>query len=240
MVLCTSMRRCLTMMTLPPLRLISSATAFVLGMHISFSLAGDAAPEQRPNGLVRIPNSRAQLVYIRPGTDLSKYRTIELRSLHVPEKVRDAAPSGTRSRGFESYVLRDQDVAALQEAYDKAMREQLSRAGYTFVTTPGPDTLIVEAQIIDIKLAAPIESTRRSYSGGGFVVSRGGGSMAIAAAFGDGATNQVIAEAADRSLPGNVWGVNNSVTNRAEVRRAFTRWASALREGLSRRRVSVN
>jgi len=62
--------------------------------------------------------------------------------------------------------------------------------------------------------------------------------MAIAMAFADGATSQVIAEAADRHFPAGVWGMNNRVANRAEVRRAFNRWASRVADSLSVRKVS--
>jgi len=224
------------MRKLPP-RLTLAAAVFGLSLYATFGLA-EPPPDQRPNGLVRVPNARASVVYMRPGADFSKFRTIELRQLIIPTEVRDAAPPGARTRGFESYVLGDREVSALQEEYDKAMRAQLSRVGYTFVTSTAPDTLIIQSQIIDIRLAAPLERTRRTSTGRGFTLSQGGGTMAIAMAFADGATSQVIAEAADRHFPAGVWGMNNRVANRAEVRRAFNRWASRVADSLSVRKVS--
>ena len=106
--------------------------------------------------LVPLPGAKVKFAKVRPGTDWAKYHTIELAILRVPAEVRDAAPKGTRPGFGESYVLRDQDVAALQDAYAGAMRDELSKAGFTFVTTPGPDTLIVLAQILKIELTAPI------------------------------------------------------------------------------------
>jgi hypothetical protein len=65
------------------------------------------------------------------------------------------------------------------------------------------------------------------------VYSQGGGSMIVAAIFADGESGKVLAVAADRSYPTNVWGINNSATNLGEARRAFNKWAVAVRERLS-------
>jgi len=222
-------------MRINPSRLTLAAAVFGFSLYATFGLA-DPPPDQRPNGLVRVPGAKVAVVYVRPGASFSKYRSIELRQLRIPTQVRDAAPSGARTRGFETYVLGDKEVSELQEEYDEAMRKALSKAGYTFTTTAGPDTLIIESQIIDIQLKAPLERSRRS--GRGFTISEGGGTMAIAMAFADGATSQVIAEAADRHFPAGVWGMNNRVANRAEVRRAFNRWSSRVADALSVRKVS--
>jgi hypothetical protein len=74
-----------------------------------------------------------------------------------------------------------------------------------FVTAPEPDTLIVLAQILNIELTAPIESTRQTYTARGATFSQSAGTMTMGLVFGDGATGQVIAEAADQSVPDNVW-----------------------------------
>jgi hypothetical protein len=195
-------------------------------------MAADA-PGTLPNGMARVPGTRLDLAYTHPGTDLKKYRTIHLMPLSIPEKVRDAEPNGRRPAPMESYVLGDREVEELQAAYDKVMRDTLGKAGYTFVDTPQADTLIVVVKVVDIKLNAPIEKTRRSYSNSGFVMSQGAGSMAIAAVLADGQTGQVIAEAGDRQFPSNIWRVNNRVSNLADAKEIFRFWAGALRDRLS-------
>ena len=187
---------------------------------------------QKGQGLVPVPDARAVLAKVMPGVDWSKYRAVQIRTLQIPETVRDATPGSTTRRLWESYVLRDQDVARLQEAYASAMRDQLGAAGLAITNTSGPDTLILAAQIIDIRLAAPIESSRMTSSGGGRTYTRGAGSIAIAGVLADGQTGQVIAEMADQHNGVDVWGINNSVTNLAEARRGFNRWARALRDRL--------
>ena len=112
------------------------------------------------------------------------------------------------------------------------MRDQLGAAGFAITTSPGPDSLILAAQIIGIRLAAPIESSRMTYSNSGRTYSRGAGSIAIAGVLADGASGQAIAEMADQHNSVDVWGINNRVTNLAEARRGFNKWARALRDRL--------
>lgn len=222
------------------MRVTLSCAILLLALQAVAPAAGqDTSSAGAAAGLVKKPGARAQFVEIKPGANWAKFRTIELGQLKIPLDVRDAAPSSASRTFRESYVLRDKDVAALQGDFDKAMREQLSQGGFAFVTTPGPDTLVIAAQVIDIKLNAPIESSRMSYSGRGRTYSRGGGTIAVGAVFADGATGQVLARVADRSYPADVWGINNSVANRAEARRAFTNWARDIRKGLGDLRAAA-
>jgi hypothetical protein len=216
--------------------------ASLLGVLLFATCATNAiaAPAaQIQGGLVLAPDSRAKLAYIHPEADWAKFRTVELGALQFPVSVREGAAKGKTTHFRESYVLRDEDVAALQEDYTKAMRDQLSKGGYTFVTTRGPDTLMVAAQIIDLRLNAPVEKTRRSYSSPGRVYSRGGGTMTIAAVLADGQTGQVLAQIADHYSSPNIWGINNSATNRAQARQAFNKWARTLRERLAEKRAAI-
>jgi len=216
-------------------------TVIVMGLQAAtaFAQTQPGPTLQKGQGLAPVPDASAALATVKPGLDWSKYRTIEIRTLQIPETVRDATPGGATRRLWESYVLRDEDAGKLQEAFASAMRDQLTAAGLAITTTPGPDTLILAAQIIDIKLAAPIESSRMSYSGRGRTYSRGSGAMAIAGVLADGGTGQVIAEMADQHNSVNVWGINNSVANLAEARRGFSKWARALRDRLIQLRGSA-
>jgi hypothetical protein len=112
------------------------------------------------------------------------------------------------------------------------MRDILGSAGYTFVDTPQADTLVVAPVVMKIRLNAPIEKTRHSYSGGGRTYSQGGGSITIGAVLADGGNSEVIAQVVDHSYPSDMWRVNNSVTNLSDAKQAFGKWARALRETL--------
>ena len=192
-----------------------------------------APPQSLPNGLQLAPGAKVALAYVRPGTDWTKYKTILLKPLSIPASARNGAPEGTVPEFGESYLLPDDAVASLQSDFAKSMHDVLGQAGFTFVTTPQANTLIVAPQIARIQLSAPIENTRESFTGGGFTVSKGGGSMTIEAVLADGATKNVIAEVADRRYGSNIWGMNNSVTNLAQARQSFDQWARDLSDRLT-------
>src|SRR5262249_1575787 len=69
--------------------------------------AGQEAPQTLSNGLTRVPATKVQLAYLRPGTDLTKYKSVHIQTLVVPPTVRDTKPKGERPRIGESYLLRD-------------------------------------------------------------------------------------------------------------------------------------
>jgi hypothetical protein len=196
-------------------------------------MAADPPPSSLPNGLQLVPGAKLDIAYARPGIDLKKYKTIELTPLSIPQKVRNAAPNGQFPEGFESYVLRDDDVADLQALYAQVMHDTLGKAGFTFVTAPQADTLIVAVQVTNITLNAPIESTRNNYSGPGLTMTQGAGSMAIAAVLADGPTGGVLAEAGDRQYPANIWRANTRVSNTADAKKMFRFWAQALSDRLT-------
>src|SRR5215469_2012553 len=192
------------------------------------ALAQQSAPQTLSNGLQRVQGSKLALAYVRPGTTWSKYRTVMLQPLQVPPNVRNAAPPGAFPQFGESYVIPDSDIAKLKQAFANSFQNALTNAGFKVVTTPQADTLIVYPEIKKILLNAPVQDTRATYSGMGFTVSQGGGSITMAAVLADGGTKTVIAEVEDRQYGSNIFGLNNSVTNFAEARNAFDTWANDL------------
>lgn len=213
------------------LRMGTVLSAFSIALCAT-ALAQQQPPESIKGGLVHVQGSKVALAYVRPGTNWTKYKTILLKKLVVPVNARNAAPQGADPGFGESYMLSDNDVAQLQDAFFHSMQNTLSGAGYTFVTTPQADTLIVAPEIQKIVLSAPIESSRMDFGGMGATLSQGGGSITMGAVLADGSTKVVIAEVLDRKYGSSLWGINNSVTNFAEARRAFDGWANDLKAKL--------
>lgn len=204
-------------------------SAFVLAvLFAGGALAQQSAPQTLSNGLQRVQGSKVALAYERPGTTWSKYRTILLQPLQIPPNVRNAAPQGAFPQFGESYIIPDNDIATLKQDFSNSFHKALTDAGFSLVTSPQADTLIIYPEIRKIVLNAPIENTRESYSGMGFTVSRGSGSITMAAVLADGGTKTVIAEVLDRQYGSNIYGLNNSVTNFAQARYAFDTWANDL------------
>lgn len=189
-------------------------------------------PATLPGGLVHTPGARVQLAYVLPGTNWAKYKTIQLHALSIPPDVRDARGSN-RPRHRESFLLGDSEVAALQTAYTDSMKRVFTDAGFTFVDKPQNDTLVIAAQILDIRLTAPLEQSRTGYAGRSRTYTQGAGSMKIGAVLADGQTGQVVAQVADaRAANSSFWRINNRVTNLADARQIFGDWARRLRDTL--------
>src|SRR6476469_4735769 len=123
------------------------AAGFLLCTFITYALA--AEPEigksLMATGLVPLADPRAKLAYIRPATDWSRYLTIEIRPLRIPDTERVATPDGTNPSSAKSYVLRDKDGAKLQEAYGAAMETHLVEAGDGLGIPSRAETLTIAA-----------------------------------------------------------------------------------------------
>ena len=204
-------------------------SAFVLALLFAgTALAQQSTPQTLSNGLQRVQGSKLGLAYVRPGTNWSKYKTILLQPLQIPPNVRNAAPPGAFPQFGESYIIPDSAITQLKQDFSNSFHTALTNAGLRFVTTPQADTLIIYPEIRKIILNAPIQNTRETYSGMGFTVSQGGGSITMGAVLADGGTKTVIAEVLDRQYGSNTFGLNNSVTNFAQARDAFDTWANDL------------
>jgi hypothetical protein len=205
---------------------------FVIGAQIILSSAN--LPSKAQNAATENalePDSKMALVYLRPGTDLKKFKTVHAQALIVPLDARDTAPKSTAPDAGESYLLRDKDVADIQALYQSALREVLTGAGYKLVDTPQSDTLIVATKVEDITLKAPLENVR----GPGRVrtFSQGGGSITIEAEFADGGTGEVIARIKDKKYVTDVWQANTRIQNIPDLHRTFSEWAGALANRLT-------
>jgi hypothetical protein len=210
--------------------LLSGAVALALALP---AVAADL-PETTADGLVRVRDSRSMIAYVKPNADWAKYKSVAIQALVIPNKVRDAAPRGTRPNFGESYVLRDQDIAAIQKLFAEEVSEAFKLNGFQVVTMPGPDTLIVSSQLLNITLNAPLEDTRQNYMAGR-TFSEGFGSVAIETDLADGESNSVIAMVAGRRYPHQLWGRNNRARNVADARIIFKAWAREISDAIKRR-----
>jgi len=186
--------------------------------------------------LHKIDNSTFKIAYVDPDADFSKYNRVLVTPLGL-DNVEIIQPGNSSSIvGRKDWVLTDQDKTMLREAYMEAMKEQLeTKGGYPLVSEPGDDVLEISAIITTIAPAAAKDDNTSRGAGRTRVYTEGAGSMAIAVAYGDSKTGEVLGLAKDSRASNNTsFGVNNSVTNRSDVRRMLTSWASNIRNGLDR------
>ncbi len=184
--------------------------------------------------LYRVDNTAAQLVYVDPSVDFSRYNRVLLMPLgldnvEIIQPGNSSAPYG-RKRGWE---LTDEDRAALQADYREAMVQALvENGGYALADAPADDVLKINAMLTELAPNAPKDDNQSRYAGRSRVYTEGAGSIAVAVAFADSKSGEVLALSKDRRRSSQQWGVNNRVTNRAEVRRVFSAWARQVRKGL--------
>lgn len=185
--------------------------------------------------LHKIDNSRADMAYVDPNADFSKYNKILLLPLGVDNvEIKQPNNSGSvnRSRN-KNWELTDADKVKLQKAFHDAMVKQLEDKGhYPIVTEPGDDVLTIQASLIGIAPSAPKDDVMSRGAGRSYTYTEGGGAMAVMVAYADSESGEVLGIMKDSRSSSSYWGRNNSVSNLGEVRSMFNSWAVSIRSGL--------
>lgn len=196
-------------------------------------------PETTPEGLVRVHHTRADIIYARPGVDLSSYNEIMLFEPTIA--FRDHWQSDINSNRTLRRVS-DSDVAKMIEEGKQLLVEEfgyeLKKGGYTLVDHPGPRVLAVKAAILELDVFAPDPSNMadlwsRTYS-------NGSGEATLQLQLFDSVTGQVLLVALDRKSNENdnfTWRIpRTQMTNRQDARAALNDWARTLVNGLQQTR----
>jgi hypothetical protein len=97
------------------------------------------------------------------------------------------------------------------------------------VDVPGDGVLLFSVFITRLM---PNASNDRSRSPGTMVVAQGDGSIIAEAVWTDSQTGQWLARIGDNRTSRGRWGINNRVSNYADLKRAFTNWAKQFRARL--------
>lgn len=208
-------------------KLRSVVVALVLGGFAAFS-AGAAAPPPTTthDGLELVKDSRLDLVYRRPGVDMTGYTKLMLDPVEVAFKKQ-----WTQDFRQVSKHDRERIRSELAKEFQAIFIEELqTKGGYQIVNEPGEDVLRVTAGIFDLYINAPdTMSAGRSRS---YALSTG--EATLGAELTDSESGAVIARAADhvraRESATMQWITRSQ--NRADARKMLRKWATALREGL--------
>lgn len=185
------------------------------------------------DNLHRVDGSRADMAYIDPDADFSKYTKVMLRPLGVDNiEVIQPSKSGT-SISRRDWELTDSDKQMLQETFHASMKKQLEEKGdFPIVDEPGDDVLEIGAMITALAPSAAKDDGKSRPTGRSYVITEGSGAIAVAVAFADSETGEVLALVKDSRSSSNHWGLNNSVTNKADVTRMFNSWAMQINNSL--------
>lgn len=221
----------------PPL-LLGVTAALALGACTGTPTLQSGPDAETIDGrLYRVDGAAQDLVYVDPTADFSRYRRVLLRPLNLDsvEIIQPGSSGSFRRKG--TWTLTDEDRDILRSAYRGAMvREFEERGGYALAEAPADDVLEIIGAVTQVAPKTWREDQRPGFSGRSQVYTEGAGSLSVAVSFRDAGSGEVLALSKDRRQSASHWGLNNRVSNLAEVRRVFAGWAAQLRRGLDRMR----
>lgn len=180
-------------------------------------------------GMALIEHSGLDAAKIKPGADLSKYNSLLIEGLNFTN-VKLVDPNTSNSARYKDFALSDTDKQFLNKLFMEQVTKSLTKGSiFGVATQPGAGTLRVVTELVELDPNAPRESDERFTSSvRNDTYSRGAGSLTLESKIYDSVTGEQLAELRDEYTDSETWGNNNSVTNTAAVRRAFTRWGSTL------------
>lgn len=185
--------------------------------------------EYSHDGLVKVDNTRADSVWVRPGIDLGSYDSVMFESAgfryrSVKEVNRLRISSATE------FPLSSEQKAEFEAIVSEIFREQIERSDVlNIVEEEGPNTLLITGALIDIVSSVPPtdQPGRSDY----FLTQLGAATLILEVA--DSQSGQVFARSAEgRSLEVDTMVRSNSVTNTFELERELAQWSDNIRDGL--------
>jgi hypothetical protein len=199
-------------------------TVALAGMLMTTAVS--AKPPATWDGLIQVPSTKLDVVYLQPSADFRGYTKVMLDPTEVAfEKnwMRDYNRSASFGSRISERDLQDAVSKAVTEA-GHIFAEAWRNGGYEVVTAPGPDVLRVKTGVINIKVSAPDMMTAgRSHS-----FANEAGSAALFVEARDSTTGALLGRAIDQKVVGDngaLW--RTAASNRADFHEAVVQWARA-------------
>lgn len=203
-----------------------------IGLCAGAAHAGAQAPEATWEGLVKVEPRRLDSAALRPGADFRPYERVLLEPVVVSfredwiRRANIGTPLASRvtRKDAERIAARAREIFA--DVFTRTFRE----AGFEIADSPGENVLRVRAGVIDLYLAAPdTNGTARTRT---YTMESAEATLFVEAY--DSTTGALLARGTDerRTLDTGRLELTNQVTNEADLRRLFGRWANTLAEGL--------
>jgi hypothetical protein len=186
-----------------------------------------AEPERSFDNLVMVEDAAVNMAYIDPDADFSVFKRVAILEPFVAFRSnwqRDQNRSRSRNISARDMERIKRDVAT---QFERVFTERLEAAGYEVVDMANDDVLLLRPAIIDLDITAP--DTRTAGRSRTFTASTGAATLYIQLF--DSLSGDIIGRAADRRSVrrgGGQISWSNSVTNNADARRMFGRWADTL------------
>jgi len=192
------------------------------------------------DGLIEVDKSKADIAYIDPDADFSGYKRVMILDAHVAfvkNWRRDQNRMSSRSNVSNADMERIRSEVA--NLFKEVFVEVLAADdGYEIATETGDDVLLIRPAILDLDVTAP--DTMSAGRGRTYAASTGAATFYIELF--DSVSGAIMGRAADRKEArrnGSRLSWSNSVMNRQDGRRLFTRWATQLRSFLDQHYVGA-
>jgi hypothetical protein len=211
-------------------------TLFTIGLFTLLLLP--TAQAEDPMGdlfenLVPVEGARMGMAYIDPNADFSVFKRVMILDTYVAFRSgwQQDQRRGTRRVNVTASDM-ERIKADVADLFTTVFTETLEADdGFEVVDTPDFDVLLLRPAIIDLDITAPdTMSAGRSRT---FTSTTGSATLYIELY--DSVSGQILGRAADRTnIRSNTGTVSwsNRVTNSADARRMFSRWAGFLRDFL--------
>jgi len=209
-------------------------TALAFTAISTLSVQSNTPPAVSHDGLHLDPDSDVALLYTKPEARWSDYSRFKMLEAYVAFKknwARDTKVAGRRVPKKDIEKIKVEAAALLHETFKEELDEN---GGYRFVEESDDDVMILRPALIDLEITAPDVSVAGRVDQ--YVASAGAATLFLEMY--DSVSGEIMARVVDRRRMQDYgyarWA--NSVTNRADARRMFKKWAVLLRTGMDEQR----
>jgi hypothetical protein len=207
-----------------------AALSLSVAMPLGSAMAKD--PDTWDN-LQKVRSKRFDRVYLLPEADFRSYTKIMLDPTEVAFQKNWLRDYNSDQRDLSRRISNTDAQKVLDDAragFEDSFKEAYAKAGYQVVDQAGADVLRVRTAVINITVNAPdTMSPGRVRS---FSREAGGATLVLEAR--DSVTGAVLGRAVDsRDIGDTMPYYRTSVSNRADFKQAFDRWAKISVDGLA-------
>jgi hypothetical protein len=189
-------------------------------------------PEVSKDGLHLLKDTKARVVYAKPGATLEPYTKVMLVDCFVAFRDDYQHDYNLDQMGLSGRIT-DKDIEKIKEnladEFKKKFTEVLTKSGHPVVDETGPDVLLLRPAIINLYIEAP--DVRSGFSR---VIVDSAGQMTLYMELYDSATSTLLARVVDPQADDKAFAqVANRATNKVAADRIIKNWACLLSAHLS-------
>jgi hypothetical protein len=219
------------------------ACAFLLLAAAAAPAADQQYPQVSEDGLQLRKTLEYGAVYVKPGADFSKYKSIGLLECYV-QFAKDWARSYNQQNemNLEAQVTPEDETRIKNELsleFNKVFVTELGKNGdFQIVTSQGPGVLMLRPSLLNLIVTAPDVDT----PGPSVNIVASAGQMTLYLELWDGGTSTLLARVIDTEADESMGGMArqaNSVTNKAAADEILKSWADRMRKALDTARSAA-